>query len=147
MYYLGYLVAVAVSLWMLRRLWVKRACGSTQPRAQEKTPTVEATRKAPRTYRLRGIAGDINSKEKIPSLLREAWPIPESTNITTHSLATDPARPENKIATVTFSETPKCLPSGDRDWWKSPTNDLILDTHFFDFTPLHSDADSDCFLE
>ncbi|GME25839.1 ankyrin repeat-containing protein [Neofusicoccum parvum] len=85
----------------------------------------------------------------IPGLLREAWKVPASTQVTVHSLATNPSQPETKVATISFSEMPGFLQAKLNEWTSEANGKkkLTLDTHFNGFTPLHADPDSDCLMD
>lgn len=111
--------------------------------------TGRTTARSPVTYRLLGIPVEI-SETDIPNLLRKAWEIPESTEIWVHSLAANPHLPEEKVATISFSEVPTSIqPLKDTEWVSRVNEDLelVLDTHFRGFTPLHSSPDENCSLE
>lgn len=76
------------------------------------------------------------------------------------SLASDPFRPAEKIATLESPNIPdEIYAKAAKDGWTLETysrnsggglgrrNHMIMDTHFHGFTPLHSCEDADCTSE
>ena len=105
-----------------------------------------------KVYRVRGIPNNYNgqkTKEILSSILGLSN-IDKSLKL--GSLATSPYRPE-KVATISFRETPLCLWKGDEwsfglpDSGQPDTDDIddslpspqiVIDSHFRDFTPLRT---------
>jgi hypothetical protein len=105
-----------------------------------------------KVYRVRGIPNNYTrqkTKETLNSILG-LCNIDQSLRL--GSLATSPYRPE-KVATISFRETPLCLRSGDEwsfglsDSGQPDTDDIddslpspqiVIDSHFRDFTPLRT---------
>lgn len=105
-----------------------------------------------KVYRVRGIPNNYNwqkTKETLNSILGLS-DIHQS--LILGSLATSPYRPE-KVATISFREIPLCLQKGDEwsfrlfDSRQRDTDDIddpsqspqiVIDSHFRDFTPLRT---------
>jgi hypothetical protein len=114
---------------------------------------VEIRRSSPcKVYRVRGIPNNYKrqkTKETLNSILG-LCNIDGSLKL--GSLATSPYRPE-KVATISFRETPLCLRRGDEWSFQLPDSGLpdlddiddylpspqiVIDSHFRDFTPLRT---------
>lgn len=109
------------------------------------------------TYRLRGIPYH-SDRSYAQRLIRGALNLNDDVEINIRSFADGPFRygQRGKVATLTFSEVPPLLMSTDSEWkleysdYKTKsesTTNLIFDTHFHGFTPLHVDNDADCEVE
>lgn len=101
-------------------------------------------------FRLRGIPkawGEISVEEFVKAELQ----VDGDMQVIICSLASNPSRPENKIATLEFSKLPTSVFSNYRTGidmhMKRGRNRLILDTNFYGFTPLHIKRDEDCDME
>jgi hypothetical protein len=101
---------------------------------------------------VRGIPNNYN-KQKTKEILNSILGLCNTDqNLKLGSLATCPYRPE-KVATISFRETPQCLRKGDEwnfglpDSGQPDTGDIddslpspqiVIDSHFRDFTPLRT---------
>ncbi|KAF4302999.1 hypothetical protein GTA08_BOTSDO08663 [Botryosphaeria dothidea] len=112
-----------------------------------------------KTFRLRGVPLG-RSKADTETLLKHAMKLDDSTEITVRSLALDPQRRKEQVATLDFSNTPSSLRSHSGPWIFPIADDdavltesardlrtLTLDTAFDGLTPLHSDKDSNCIVD
>jgi hypothetical protein len=101
---------------------------------------------------VRGIPNNYNRQKTIETLRSILCLCNIDGRLKLGSLATSPYRPE-KVATISFRETPPCLQNGD-EWsfqlsdFEQPNADynddplpspqIVIDTHFRDFTPLRT---------
>jgi hypothetical protein len=109
------------------------------------------------TYRLRGIPVNY-SLQDVESLVGDILELGNEIKVEVRSLANSPYPRHERIATLDFSTPPGRL-CGDRhqDEWcfNIPRDgrpgqtkiDLVFDTHFRGFTPLHAERDGDCKIE
>lgn len=94
-------------------------------------------------FRLRGLPGDWD-EEETKAFLQAKLSLSEDTELTVHSLACHPTRPGEKIATLGFSKIPTYLEkSQEHSITLGKRRQLVLDTHFEGFTPLHSIEDEE----
>ena len=92
-------------------------------------------------------------REEIRSQLEEQLQLGITVQI--YSLASDPYSSHKQVATLSLSQKPQDLSHiGQQDEWPLTLLDnenveqhCVLDTHFKDFTPLHSGDDRDWKLE
>jgi hypothetical protein len=106
---------------------------------------------------VRGIPNDY-SREKIKETLNLVLGLYNTDgNLKLDSLATSPYRSE-KVATISFRETPLCLQKGNKWCFKQPdtgdtdhpplSHQIVIDSHFWDFTPLRTfESESDHKIE
>lgn len=102
------------------------------------------------TFRLRGIPGNF-SRSKVKDLVRTQLSLEDAIRVTVRSLACNPVRKHETVATLNFTSLPALL-SGKREHFLDFELDdkdgrLEFDTHFEGFTPLHSAQDKDCEFE
>lgn len=94
-----------------------------------------------KTYRVRQIPANV-SKDSLPVRLSKACAVSED-SIIVYSLASSLLpfeRPPSKTATVAFNCLPALLDNDDNEWViKTPEGqpNMIVDVHFFGFTPLN----------
>lgn len=109
------------------------------------------------TYRLRGVPSRLEQHD-VKELVKKALALEDDITVNINSLADDPSRYGDKIATIDFSKTPGSLSKQtDNAEWKFSTYDhqsngrrkitLLFDTHFRGLTPLHSSSDTECTIE
>lgn len=109
------------------------------------------------TYRLRGIPSKFTQHD-VKELINRVLALEQDITVDVNSLADDPSRHGEKVATLEFSKTPGSLSkeAGNAEWkfltYDNQCNDhakitLVFDTHFRGLTPLHSRSDSDCTIE
>lgn len=99
-------------------------------------------------FRLRGIPKDFGEREIQHALVQE-FSLHENVEIEIQSLACNPVREEESIATLSFSEIPTSL-AHRRDYFidiPKSRRQLHLDTHFEGFTPLHATPDDRCNID
>jgi hypothetical protein len=101
---------------------------------------------------VRGIPNNYNRQKTIETLCSILGLCNIDGRLKLGSLATSPYRPE-KVATISFRETPLCLHRGD-EWTfllsdsgrpnaddiedPLPSPQIVIDSHFRDFTPLRT---------
>lgn len=119
-------------------------------------PNPENLRKdlASQTFRLKGIPatykGRETTKEDVKELVRKDFAVEEFIEIYVESLGRNPTSRSQKIATLSFSKTPRRLatsPKSARAFQGVSISDLRLDIDFHGLTPLHSHDDPECDLE
>lgn len=109
------------------------------------------------TYRLRGIPSKVE-RHDVKELVEKVLALENEITVDINSLADDPSRHGEKVATLGFSKTPGSLsnPTNNAEWrystYDHQSNDrgkitLLFDTHFRGLTPLHSSNDADCTIE
>ncbi|KAL1613491.1 hypothetical protein SLS54_010556 [Diplodia seriata] len=92
-----------------------------------------------KTFRLRGIPGG-SDEARVKDLVRSALKCSDDVAIRVRSLADDPYPDEDEMmATLEFSKIPDKLKQSSREV-SAVGSDLVFDSHFFDFTTLHTPA-------
>ncbi|KAL7937552.1 hypothetical protein V8C35DRAFT_183222 [Trichoderma chlorosporum] len=91
------------------------------------------------TYRLRGVPSKLEEQD-VKELVKKALTLENDIIVDINSLADDPSRRGEKIATLEFSQRPQeaCL---NRQIF------LLFDTHFRGLTPLHTRSDAECNID
>jgi hypothetical protein len=118
---------------------------------------VEARPSFDKTYRVRGIPNALNRERTRETLNSVLGLCNTDGNLKLGSLATSPYRSE-KVATISFQEMPLCLRKGNEWRFKLPDTDdidnplsshqIVIDSHFWDFTPLRTfESESDHTIE
>lgn len=99
-------------------------------------------------FRLRGIPRDFG-EAKIRDVLVGEFSLHENVDVEIHSLACNPLREKECIATLGFSEIPASLARQPDYFIDIPKSrrQLHLDAHFEGFTPLHTTADDECKID
>ncbi|KAL7917793.1 hypothetical protein ACQKWADRAFT_273841 [Trichoderma austrokoningii] len=108
-------------------------------------------------YRLRGVPSKLEQHD-VKELVKKVLALEDDITVDVNSLADDPSRHGEKIATLEFSKIPASLSkqAGNEEWeflaCDSQWNDcgkttLLFDTHFRGLTPLHSKSDADCTID
>ena len=94
-----------------------------------------------KTYRVRGIAGDID-RAAVIALLECSLNV---SGIILSSLAVVTRPRLAQVATICLTEASERLGGDDRDEWRLTAQpyDLIVDTHFQSFTPLYVPAEDE----
>ncbi|KAL7895102.1 hypothetical protein HDV64DRAFT_287730 [Trichoderma sp. TUCIM 5745] len=109
------------------------------------------------TYRLRGIPSKLEQHD-VKELVKQVLALEDNIIVDVNSLANDPSRHGEKVATLDFSKTPVSLSKQtDSAEWKFSTYDhqsnghgkitLLFDSHFRGLTPLHSSNDAECTID
>ncbi|KAK1237949.1 hypothetical protein MKX08_002528 [Trichoderma sp. CBMAI-0020] len=109
------------------------------------------------TYRLRGVPSKVE-RHDVKELVKKVLALEDDITVNINSLADDPSRHGEKVATLDFSKTPVSLskPTDNAEWkfltYDHESNDygkitLLFDTHFRGLTPLHSSSDVDCTID
>lgn len=103
-------------------------------------------------FRVQGIPGRY-SREEIEQILREKLALADTSLVHIESLAVNPMRSSEAVATVSFSEIPALL-NGKTQYHidlapvaSERRGRIVLDTHFEGFTPLHSSRDDECTID
>ena len=107
-----------------------------------------------KTYRLRGLPSNFNELN-LQKAVSKALRVVDNTTVVVKSLASDPSRRGEKIATLELSKrsSPVLQDNAKAEWHISVHDDnheeltLHFDTHFRGWTPLHSSSDEDCTME
>lgn len=108
-------------------------------------------------YRLRGVPSKLEEQD-VRELVKKALVLENDIIVHINSLADDPSRHGEKIATLEFSKTPRSLSkeTGNAEWkfsvHDSQWNDrgkisLLFDTHFRGLTSLHTSSDAECTID
>ncbi|KAI0410480.1 hypothetical protein F5X98DRAFT_98862 [Xylaria grammica] len=126
---------------------------SNGPSADVPQPLRVADGKA-MTYRLRGLSSNLD-RQSLLRLVEGALRLVDGTVIVVKSLANDPSRRGEKIATVEFSLVPNGTfqHNAKAEWSIRVCDDtygqltLHFDTHFRGWTPLHSSGDETCTVD
>jgi hypothetical protein len=135
---------------------------ATEPLGDPSTPLASASQVETRpsfdkTYRVRGIPNDYNRERTRETLNLVLGLCNTDGNLKLGSLATSPYRSE-KVATISFREIPPCLRKGN-EWrfeqpdtddidYPLPSHQIVIDSHFWDFTPLRTfESESDHAIE
>ncbi|UKZ68508.1 uncharacterized protein TrAtP1_009539 [Trichoderma atroviride] len=126
---------------------------------QTTKPRVSPLDATPRSvvYRLRGIPSRLEQHD-VKKLVKEALPLEDDITVHIDSLADDPSRHGEKIASLEFSRIPRSLSKQpNQTEWRFSTNEnqwndrgkitLFFDTHFRGLTPLHSRSDAECTID
>lgn len=130
------------------------AANVQKPKAQ--LSVWNATTKAV-AYRLRGVPSELE-QEDVKDLVKRALVLEDDITVDVNSLADNPSRYGEKIATLEFSKTPGSLSKhSDNAEWKfsiygNQLNhrgkiNLLFDAHFRGLTSLHSRSDAECTIE
>ena len=134
---------------------------ATEPLGDPSTPLASALQVETRpsfdkTYRVRGIPNDYNRERTRETLNLVLGLCNTDGNLKLGSLATSPYRSE-KVATISFREIPLRLREGDEWYFEQPDTDIdyplpshqiVIDSHFGDFTPLRTfESESDHAIE
>jgi hypothetical protein len=135
---------------------------ATEPLGDPSTPLASASQVETRpsfdkTYRVRGIPNGYNRKRTRETLNLVLGLGNTDGNLKLGSLATSPYRSE-KVATISFREIPLCLQKGNEWRFEQPDTDdidcplpshqIVIDSHFWDFTPLQTfESESDHTIE
>ncbi|PHH80908.1 hypothetical protein CDD80_5828 [Ophiocordyceps camponoti-rufipedis] len=114
------------------------------------------------SYRLRGIPLEIESRAQVRKLVKQVLSIESRKSLKVYSLAVDPVHSPSKTATLSFETPPTSLSDSPQSLWSfdMPANDpqeglsdeegqdlhgqLVFDSHFSGFTPLHRTGDDEC---
>lgn len=108
-------------------------------------------------YRLRGVPSELEPND-VKDLVKIVLALEDDIAVDVNSLADDPSRHGEKIATLEFSKTPRSFSkqTGNAEWRFSTKDNqwndrgkitLLFDTHFRGLTSLHSKSDVECTIE
>lgn len=103
-------------------------------------------------FRVQGIPGRY-SREEIQRILCDKLALADISVVHIESLAINPMRTSEAVATVTFSEIPALLNGKTQHHIdlapvaSERRGRIVLDTHFEGFTPLHSSKEEECTID
>lgn len=130
--------------------------GDIAETAKKNVQTPQTQHSGAVAYRLRGTPSNLEQHE-LKALVKRVLVLEDDITIVVNSLADDPSRHGEKIATLEFSKTPGRLSkqANNAEWkfsiYDNRLNDrkitLLFDTHFRGLTPLHSRSDAECTIE
>ncbi|OCK93158.1 uncharacterized protein K441DRAFT_697330 [Cenococcum geophilum 1.58] len=155
------LILAAVILWNITRVTATDRLTTPDTRQKETPPRSLGSKDKLRTYRLRGIPGSFDL-EQVKKLVKSVLSLDNSDEVAISSLAEDPCRESEKIATVELTKRPQITCDGKDEWALLIPNEqlqnneenqrlnrkrMVLDTHFRGLTPLHSAKDSECSID
>jgi hypothetical protein len=107
-------------------------------------------------FRIQGIPLTHKTKDSVRQLVKQNLELDSTTIINIHSLAVSPSDHTSKVATLSFSNIPKCFSDQSRNEWAFHLKDgedldlsssIVFDTHFRGFTPFQRTNSDDCHVE